>query len=75
MPCDYHALVGYGHDPTFSCKCCAENCTKTATLDCSGDAFQKVRDGCELRLASNNRTLDQEALEVLADKIKGLSLL
>ena len=32
---EYHSLIGYGHDPTFACHCCAVNCTKTAVLDCS----------------------------------------
>ena len=75
MACEYHALVGYGHDPTFACKCCATNCAKTPVLDCSGNAFEKVRDGCELRLASNNRTLDEQALEFLAGTIEALTLL
>ena len=75
VPCEYHGLVGYGHDPTFACKCCAANCTKTATLDCSGNAFEKVPDGCELRLAASNRTLDEQALVFLASHIESLALI
>ena len=74
VPCEYHGLIGYGHDPTFACKCCAANCTKTATLDCSGNAFEKVPDGCELRLAASNRTLDEQALVFLASHIESLVL-
>ena len=74
VPCEYHGLIGYGHDPTFACKCCAANCAKTATLDCSGNAFERVHDGCELRLAASNRTLDEQALVFLASHIEGLAL-
>ena len=74
IPCEYHSLIGYGHDPTFACRCCAVNCTKTAVLDCSGDAFEKVHDGCELRLA-NNHTLDEQALLFLSTHIANLTLL
>ena len=73
-PCEYHGLIGYGHDPTFACECCAANCAKTATLDCSGNAFERVHDGCELRLAASNRTLDEQALVFLASHIESLAL-
>ena len=73
VPCDYHALTGYGHDPTFACRCCATNCSKTAILDCSGDAFEKVKDGCELRLPTN-RTLDEEALIFLSTHLPNLDI-
>lgn len=72
VPCEYHPLIGYGHDPTFACKCCAANCTKTDIVDCSGDAFERVGDGCELRLSGSNRTLDEEALLFLEAKIDRL---
>jgi acetyl esterase/lipase len=73
VPCEYHPLIGYGHDPTFACKCCATNCTKTDILDCSGNAFERVKDGCELRLSGSNRTLDEQALSFLAANIGALS--
>lgn len=73
VPCEYHPLVGYGHDPTFACKCCATNCTKTGIVDCPGGAFERVKDGYELRLSGSNRTLDEQALLFLAANIGALS--
>ena len=73
VACAYWRLGGYGHDPTASCACCAENCTTNdAGFDCSGVPVPEYAPdgahvaGCEVVV--DGATIDDLALAFIAEQ-------